>query len=192
MLAHSYIQRLYSAWHLWCVQWQLGGWITSERWAGWDHQKLPKIKSSCQKLGGLSKMAAPRINSELKLFTTPWISRTVVFFFHYISCMKTIVHLLPLHTLWCIVWLFLGAESTQSITMMKAVFRQITTMETNLKSMEEENKVIEQQNDSLLHELANLSQSLINSLANIQLPHMVRQPSTAPPHSTWLGLKRRI
>lgn len=52
--------------------------------------------------------------------------------------------------------------------------RQITTMETNLKSIEEENKVIEQQNDSLLHELANLSQSLINSLANIQLPHMVR------------------
>ncbi|KPP78807.1 hypothetical protein Z043_101669 [Scleropages formosus] len=48
----------------------------------------------------------------------------------------------------------------------------ITTMETNLKSIEEENKVIEQQNDSLLHELANLSQSLINSLANIQLPHM--------------------
>uniref|UniRef100_A0A8C0YG93 Myelin transcription factor 1-like, a n=1 Tax=Cyprinus carpio carpio TaxID=630221 RepID=A0A8C0YG93_CYPCA len=51
---------------------------------------------------------------------------------------------------------------------------QITTMETNLKSIEEENKAIEQQNDSLLHELANLSQSLINSLANIQLPHMVR------------------
>lgn len=48
-------------------------------------------------------------------------------------------------------------------------------METNLKSIEEENKVIEQQNDSLLHELANLSQSLINSLANIQLPHMVRR-----------------
>lgn len=61
--------------------------------------------------------------------------------------------------------------------MIKAVFRQITTMETNLKSMEEENKVIEQQNDSLLHELANLSQSLINSLANIQLPHMVRRAS---------------
>lgn len=53
-------------------------------------------------------------------------------------------------------------------------------METNLKSIEEENKVIEQQNDSLLHELANLSQSLINSLANIQLPHMVREESTAP------------
>uniref|UniRef100_A0AAR2KNF7 Myelin transcription factor 1 domain-containing protein n=1 Tax=Pygocentrus nattereri TaxID=42514 RepID=A0AAR2KNF7_PYGNA len=49
---------------------------------------------------------------------------------------------------------------------------QITTMESNLKSIEEENKVIEQQNESLLHELANLSQSLINSLANIQLPHM--------------------
>lgn len=51
---------------------------------------------------------------------------------------------------------------------------QITTMETNLKSIEEENKVIEQQNESLLHELANLSQSVINSLANIQLPDMVR------------------
>ncbi|XP_036006727.1 myelin transcription factor 1-like protein isoform X6 [Fundulus heteroclitus] len=49
---------------------------------------------------------------------------------------------------------------------------QITTMETNLKSIEEENKVIEQQNESLLHELANLSHSLINSLANVQLPHM--------------------
>lgn len=48
-------------------------------------------------------------------------------------------------------------------------------METSLKSMEEENKAMEQQNDSLLHELANLSQSLINSLANIQLPHMVRE-----------------
>lgn len=57
--------------------------------------------------------------------------------------------------------------------------RQITTMETNLKSIEEENKVIEQQNDSLLHELANLSQSLINSLANIQLPHMVRKKGNA-------------
>uniref|UniRef100_A0A3P9N692 Myelin transcription factor 1 like n=1 Tax=Poecilia reticulata TaxID=8081 RepID=A0A3P9N692_POERE len=49
---------------------------------------------------------------------------------------------------------------------------QITTMETNLKCIEEENKVIEQQNESLLHELANLSHSLINSLANVQLPHM--------------------
>lgn len=46
-------------------------------------------------------------------------------------------------------------------------------METNLKTIEEENKAIEQQNESLLHELANLSQSLIHSLANIQLPHMV-------------------
>lgn len=51
-------------------------------------------------------------------------------------------------------------------------------METNLKSIEDENKVIEQQNDSLLHELANLSHSLINSLANIQLPHMVRTNTT--------------
>lgn len=47
-------------------------------------------------------------------------------------------------------------------------------MESSLKSIEEENKVIEQHNDSLLHELANLSQSLIYSLANVQLPHMVR------------------
>lgn len=46
-------------------------------------------------------------------------------------------------------------------------------METNLKTIEEENKAIEQQNESLLHELASLSQSLIHSLANIQLPHMV-------------------
>lgn len=52
-------------------------------------------------------------------------------------------------------------------------------METSLKSMEEENKAMEQQNDSLLHELANLSQSLINSLANIQLPHMVRERERA-------------
>ncbi|XP_068573618.1 myelin transcription factor 1-like protein isoform X1 [Cebidichthys violaceus] len=58
---------------------------------------------------------------------------------------------------------------------------QITTMETNLKSIEEENKVIEQQNDSLLHELANLSQSLINSLANIQLPHMKPPPQKEAP-----------
>lgn len=50
---------------------------------------------------------------------------------------------------------------------------QITTMESNLRTIEEENKVIEQQNESLLHELASLSQSLIHSLANIQLPHMV-------------------
>lgn len=57
---------------------------------------------------------------------------------------------------------------------------QITTMETNLKSIEEENKAIEQQNDSLLHELANLSQSLINSLANIQLPHMVSANKHVP------------
>lgn len=46
-------------------------------------------------------------------------------------------------------------------------------MESNLRTIEEENKVIEQQNESLLHELASLSQSLIHSLANIQLPHMV-------------------
>lgn len=56
-------------------------------------------------------------------------------------------------------------------------------MESNLKSIEEENKVIEQQNESLLHELANLSQSLINSLANVQLPHMVRVTRNGKPAS---------
>ncbi|XP_062858378.1 myelin transcription factor 1-like, a [Trichomycterus rosablanca] len=66
---------------------------------------------------------------------------------------------------------------------------QITTMETNLKSMEEENKVIEQQNDSLLHELANLSQSLINSLANIQLPHMKPVPLKEAPVKNYCCLQ---
>lgn len=71
----------------------------------------------------------------------------------------------------------MGAKVLRCFTQQHALFPpycQITTMETSLKSMEEENKAMEQQNDSLLHELANLSQSLINSLANIQLPHMVR------------------
>ncbi|XP_022541720.1 myelin transcription factor 1-like, a isoform X6 [Astyanax mexicanus] len=66
---------------------------------------------------------------------------------------------------------------------------QITTMETNLKSMEEENKAIEQQNDSLLHELANLSQSLINSLANIQLPHMKPVPLKEAPVKNYCCLQ---
>lgn len=56
-------------------------------------------------------------------------------------------------------------------------------MESNLKTIEEENKVIEQQNESLLHELANLSQSLIHSLANIQLPHMVSDWARWAPRS---------
>ena len=60
---------------------------------------------------------------------------------------------------------------------------QITTMESNMKSIEEDNKVIEQQNDSLLHELANLSQSLINTLANVQLPPMVRANRNDKPAS---------
>lgn len=46
-------------------------------------------------------------------------------------------------------------------------------MECNLKTIEEENKIIEQHNDSLLKELARLSQALINSLTDIQLPQMV-------------------
>lgn len=47
-------------------------------------------------------------------------------------------------------------------------------MECNLRTIEEENKMIEQHNDSLLKELARLSQALINSLTDIQLPQMVQ------------------
>lgn len=50
---------------------------------------------------------------------------------------------------------------------------QITSMESNLKTIEAENKLIEQSNESLLKELAGLSQALISSLADIQLPQMV-------------------
>ena len=50
---------------------------------------------------------------------------------------------------------------------------QITSMESNLKTIEEENRLIEQNNESLLKELAGLSQALISSLADIQLPQMV-------------------
>ncbi|XP_076011026.1 myelin transcription factor 1-like, a [Genypterus blacodes] len=75
----------------------------------------------------------------------------------------------------------LNENNTQVESDMIKLRTQITTMETNLKSIEEENKVIEQQNDSLLHELANLSQSLINSLANIQLPHMRLLPQKEAP-----------
>lgn len=54
-------------------------------------------------------------------------------------------------------------------------------MESNLKTIEEENKLIEQNNESLLKELAGLSQALISSLADIQLPQMVR-PQPAASH----------
>lgn len=55
----------------------------------------------------------------------------------------------------------------------QSVLIQISSMECNLKTIEEENKMIEQHNDSLLKELARLSQALINSLTDIQLPQMV-------------------
>ncbi|KAJ3595087.1 hypothetical protein NHX12_004392 [Muraenolepis orangiensis] len=58
--------------------------------------------------------------------------------------------------------------------MMQLQTQQISSMECNLKSIEEENKMIEQHNDSLLKELARLSQTLINSLTDIQLPQMVQ------------------
>ncbi|XP_072297782.1 suppression of tumorigenicity 18 protein isoform X5 [Eucyclogobius newberryi] len=56
--------------------------------------------------------------------------------------------------------------------MMQLQTQQISSMECNLKTIEEENKIIEQHNDSLLKELARLSQALINSLTDIQLPQM--------------------
>lgn len=56
---------------------------------------------------------------------------------------------------------------------LKLFLFQITSMESNLKTIEEENKLIEQNNESLLRELAGLSQALISSLADIQLPQMV-------------------
>lgn len=46
-------------------------------------------------------------------------------------------------------------------------------MEKNLKSIEHENKMIEEQNEALFMELSGLSHALIRSLANIRLPHMV-------------------
>ncbi|XP_047446339.1 suppression of tumorigenicity 18 protein isoform X1 [Mugil cephalus] len=56
--------------------------------------------------------------------------------------------------------------------MMQLQTQQISSMECNLKTIEEENKMIEQHNDSLLKELARLSQALISSLTDIQLPQM--------------------
>jgi hypothetical protein len=55
-------------------------------------------------------------------------------------------------------------------------------MEKNLKNIEEENKLIEEQNEALFLELSGLSQALIQSLANIRLPHMVG--SSSPVGST--------
>lgn len=46
-------------------------------------------------------------------------------------------------------------------------------MEKSLKTIEQENKLIEEQNEALFLELSGLSQALIQSLANIRLPHMV-------------------
>lgn len=58
---------------------------------------------------------------------------------------------------------------------------QISSMEKNLKNIEEENKIIEEQNEALFLELSGLSQALIQSLANIRLPHMVRNIDSAHP-----------
>lgn len=55
---------------------------------------------------------------------------------------------------------------------------QISSMEKNLKNIEEENKLIEEQNEALFLELSGLSQALIQSLANIRLPHLVGSKSS--------------
>ncbi|XP_049604025.1 suppression of tumorigenicity 18 protein isoform X2 [Syngnathus scovelli] len=56
--------------------------------------------------------------------------------------------------------------------MKQLLTQQISSMECNLKSIEEENKMMEQHNDGLLKELARLSQALISSLKDIQLPQL--------------------
>lgn len=58
---------------------------------------------------------------------------------------------------------------------------QISSMEKNLRNIEEENKLIEEQNEALFMELSGLSQALIRSLAHIRLPHMVRSLSSLRP-----------
>lgn len=81
---------------------------------------------------------------------------------------------------------------------------QISSMEKSLKNIEEENKLIEEQNEALFLELSGLSQALIQSLANIRLPHMVSSmqpcrhtselvadPLPRPPPRT-LGSPRRV
>lgn len=62
---------------------------------------------------------------------------------------------------------------------------QISSMENNLKSMEEENKHIEERNEALFLELSGLSQALIRSLTNIRLPALVRTCNVF-----WSGSKR--
>lgn len=59
---------------------------------------------------------------------------------------------------------------------------QISSMEKSLRNIEEENKLIEEQNEALFLELSGLSQALIQSLANIRLPHMVGTIESCRPH----------
>lgn len=68
----------------------------------------------------------------------------------------------------------LCSANLTSLSFASCTRKQISSMECNLKTIEEENKIIEQHNDSLLKELARLSQALINSLTDIQLPQMVQ------------------
>ncbi|CAB1335949.1 unnamed protein product [Coregonus sp. 'balchen'] len=59
-------------------------------------------------------------------------------------------------------------------------------MEKNLKNIEEENKLIEEQNEVLFMELSGLSHALIRSLANIRLPHM-QEPITEQNFDSYLS-----
>uniref|UniRef100_A0A8D2KS54 Myelin transcription factor 1 n=1 Tax=Varanus komodoensis TaxID=61221 RepID=A0A8D2KS54_VARKO len=66
----------------------------------------------------------------------------------------------------------LNESNTEMEAAMVKLQSQISSMEKNLKNIEEENKMIEEQNEALFLELSGLSQTLIQSLANIRLPHM--------------------
>ncbi|KAH0619256.1 hypothetical protein JD844_019135 [Phrynosoma platyrhinos] len=66
----------------------------------------------------------------------------------------------------------LNESNTEMEAAMVKLQSQISSMEKNLKNIEEENKIIEEQNEALFLELSGLSQTLIQSLANIRLPHM--------------------
>uniref|UniRef100_A0A8D1Z6N8 Myelin transcription factor 1 domain-containing protein n=1 Tax=Sus scrofa TaxID=9823 RepID=A0A8D1Z6N8_PIG len=66
----------------------------------------------------------------------------------------------------------LNESNSEMEAAMAQLQSQISSMEKSLKNIEEENKLIEEQNEALFLELSGLSQALIQSLANIRLPHM--------------------
>ncbi|TRY89742.1 hypothetical protein DNTS_027618 [Danionella cerebrum] len=75
-------------------------------------------------------------------------------------------------------------ELNESNSEMEADMANLHTQK-NLKSMEEENKLIEEKNEALFVELSGLSQALIRSLANIRLPQM-QEPITEQNFDTYV------